>query len=65
MLAALAVSDAGPISADAAVKSRSVAKAELYDIEKIGKDVESGRYILMPFIRVLIRRNYHVQIPAG
>jgi 3-carboxy-cis,cis-muconate cycloisomerase len=48
-----AEADAGLIPADAAKKIRSVARAELYDLEKIGAGVESGRHILMPSIRAL------------
>jgi 3-carboxy-cis,cis-muconate cycloisomerase len=48
-----AEADTGFIPADAAAKIRSVAKVELYDIEKIGAGVESGRHILMPSIRAL------------
>jgi 3-carboxy-cis,cis-muconate cycloisomerase len=48
-----AEADAGLIPADAAKKIRSVAKAERYDLEKIGAGVESGRHILMPSIRAL------------
>ena len=52
-----AEADAGLIPADAANKIRSVAKAELYDLEKIGAGVESGRHILMPSIRALTEKS--------
>ena len=48
-----AEADVGLIPEDAAKKIRSVAKAELYDLEKIGAGVEAGRHILMPSIRAL------------
>jgi len=52
-----AEADAGLIPADAAKRIRSVAKAELYDLEKIGAGVESGRHILMPSIRALTEKS--------
>ena len=52
-----AEADAGLIPADAAKKIRSAAKAELYDLEKIGAGVESGRHILMPSIRALTEKS--------
>lgn len=52
-----AEADGGLIPAEAAAKIRSVAKAELYDIEAIGKGVESGRHILMPSIRALTEKS--------
>ena len=51
-----AEADAELIPAEAARKIRSVATAELYDLEKIGAGVEAGRHILMPSIRALSER---------
>jgi 3-carboxy-cis,cis-muconate cycloisomerase len=51
-----AEADAELIPLDAAKKIRAVARAELYDLEKIGAGVESGRHILMPSIRALSER---------
>ena len=48
-----AEADAGLIPAEAAKRIRSVAKADNFDLDKIGAGVESGRHILMPSIRAL------------
>jgi adenylosuccinate lyase len=48
-----AEADAGMIPADAAATIRAAAKAENFDLEKIGDGIEDGRHILMPAIRGL------------
>jgi 3-carboxy-cis,cis-muconate cycloisomerase len=48
-----AEADVGMIPADAARAIRAAAKAENFDLEKIGDGIEHGRHILMPAIRGL------------
>ena len=48
-----AQADAGLIPAEAATAIRAAARAENFDLEKIGAGVEEGRHILMPAIRGL------------
>ena len=48
-----AEAEAGIIPEDAARTIRSVAKAENFDLEQIGRGVETGRHSLMPAIRAL------------
>jgi 3-carboxy-cis,cis-muconate cycloisomerase len=48
-----AQADVGMIPADAAVAIRAAARAENFDLEKIGAGIEEGRHILMPAIRGL------------
>jgi adenylosuccinate lyase len=48
-----AQADVGMIPADAAHKIRAEARAENFDLAKIGDGIEDGRHILMPAIRGL------------
>lgn len=48
-----AQADVGMIPAEAAAAIRAAARAENFDLEKIGAGVEEGRHILMPAIRGL------------
>jgi adenylosuccinate lyase len=48
-----AEADAGLIPTSAAQTIRSVAKAEGYDLDQIGREIKDGQHLLMPSINAL------------
>jgi len=50
-----AEADAGLIPASAAQTIRSVAKAEQYDLDQIGREIKDGQHLLMPSINALAK----------